>query len=114
MGPDGLRQVADVSYQRAHALAERLVAIPGVEYAFPGRPFVNEFPVRMFHVEHHLANLRRAGILGGLPMVRFLPERADLRDVATFCCTEVNDPQAIDLLVDELARSVTSDERVPA
>jgi glycine dehydrogenase subunit 1 len=113
MGPDGLRQVADVSHQRAHVLADRLCAIPGVELAYPGRPFLNEFPVRMFHVEHHLANLRRAGILGGLPMARWFPEREELRDVATFCCTEVNDPEAIDLLVERLARSVAG-ERVTA
>src|SRR5215469_2899066 len=38
MGPDGLHQVAGVSYQRAHALADRRVAIPGVVYSFPDRP----------------------------------------------------------------------------
>jgi glycine dehydrogenase subunit 1 len=102
MGPDGLRQVAEVSYQRAHALAERLVTIPGIEAAFPGKEFFNEFAVRMFHVEHHLRALREAGILGGLPVGRWLP---DHRDVVLFCCTEVNDPPAMDLLVDVLTRS---------
>jgi glycine dehydrogenase subunit 1 len=105
MGPDGLRQVAEVSYQRAHVLAERLAAIPGVELAFPEREFLNEFPVRMFHVEHSLAQLREAGILGGLPVGRWLP---GLHDVAVFCCTEVNDPAALDTLVDVLARSASS------
>src|SRR5215472_5426463 len=99
MGPDGLRQVAEVGYQRAHALAERLVDIPGVELAFPDRQFVNEFPVRMFHVEHRLRHLRDAGILGGLPAGRWFP---DLDGVVVFCCTEVNDPPAIDVLVDAL------------
>jgi len=105
MGPDGLRQVAEVGYQRAHALAERLAAVSGIELAFPGREFVNEFPVRMFHVEHRLERLREAGILGGLRMGRWFPDRHDLADVVTFCCTEVNDPAAIDLLVDELSAS---------
>jgi glycine dehydrogenase subunit 1 len=104
MGPDGLCQVAEVSYQRAHALAERLAAIPRIELAFPDREFLNEFPVRMFHVEHRLRRLRDAGILGGLPIQRWFPDRPDLADVVTFCCTEVNDPAAIDLLVDELSR----------
>jgi glycine dehydrogenase subunit 1 len=103
MGPDGLRQVAEVSYQRAHALAERLALLPGIELAFPDRPFLNEFPVRMFHVEHRLRRLRDAGILGGLRMGRWFPDRPDLADVVTFCCTEVNDPAAIDLLVQELS-----------
>jgi glycine dehydrogenase subunit 1 len=104
LGPDGLGQVAEVSYQRAHALAERLAAIPGIELAFPDREFLNEFPVRMFHVEHRLRRLRDAGILGGIPIHRWFPDRADLAGVVTFCCTEVNDPAAIDQLVDELSR----------
>lgn len=103
MGPDGLRHVADVSFRRAHALAERLTAIPGIELAFPDRHFLNEFPVRMFHVEHSLAALKEAGVLGGLPVGRWFPERPELRDVVTFCCTEVNDPDAIDLVANVLA-----------
>jgi glycine dehydrogenase subunit 1 len=102
MGPEGLSQVAEVSYHRAHALAERLVAIPGIELAYPDRLFLNEFPLRMFHVEHRLAALREAGILGGLPVGRRFPE---LRDVVVFCCTEVNDPTAMDLLVNVLTAS---------
>jgi glycine dehydrogenase subunit 1 len=105
MGPDGLRQVADVGYQRAHSLAERLTALPGVELAFPEREFLNEFPVRMFHVEHRLRRLREAGILGGLPVSRWFPDRPDLAGVVTFCCTEVNDPGAIDLLVHEVSEA---------
>jgi glycine dehydrogenase subunit 1 len=102
MGPDGLRQIAEVSYQRAHELAGRLVELPGVELAFPDRPFLNEFPVRMFNVEQSLAKLAGAGILGGLPVARWYP---DLDDVVVFCCTEVNDPEAIDRLVAVLSQS---------
>jgi glycine dehydrogenase subunit 1 len=99
MGPDGLRQVAEVSYQRAHSLADRLGAITGIALAFPERHFLNEFPVRMFHVEQSLSRLGAAGILGGLPVRRWYPE---LEDVVVFCCTEVNDPAAIDKLVSVL------------
>jgi glycine dehydrogenase subunit 1 len=102
MGPDGLRQIAEVSYQRAHELASRLAELPGVELAFPDRPFFNEFPVRMFHVEQSLARLAKAGILGGLPVGRWYP---DLDDVVVFCCTEVNDPEAIDRLVEVLSQA---------
>jgi len=55
---------------------------------------------KMFHVEQSLARLSEAGILGGLPVVRWFPE---LENVVVFCCTEVNDPAAIDSLVDVLA-----------
>jgi glycine dehydrogenase subunit 1 len=102
MGPDGLRQIAEVSYQRAHELANRLAEVPGLELAFPDRPFFNEFPVRMFHVEQSLGRLAEAGILGGLPVARWYP---DLDDVVLFCCTEVNDQEAIDRLVEVLSQS---------
>ena len=96
LGPDGLRQVAEVGFQRAHHLAERLSGLPGVEVAFPDRPFLNEFPVRLSGLDRRLENLSERGILGGLPLGRWYP---DLSEVATFCCTEVNDPGAIDQLV---------------
>lgn len=105
MGPDGLRQIAEVSYQRAHALADRLAAIPGFELAFPDRHFLNEFPVRMFHVEQSLARSRDAGILGGLPVSRWYPE---LEGVVVFCCTEVNDPEAIESLVEVLSQGAVA------
>ncbi|HZU15443.1 MAG TPA: aminomethyl-transferring glycine dehydrogenase subunit GcvPA [Candidatus Dormibacteraeota bacterium] len=105
LGPEGLRRVAEVSFRRAHALAERLWALPGVEAAFPARPFFNEFPVRMFHVEQRLRRLGEAGILGGLPVARWYPDRPELRDVVLFCCTEVNDPAALDLLVEVMGRA---------
>jgi glycine dehydrogenase subunit 1 len=73
-----------------------------VELAFPDRPFLNEFPVRMFHVEQSLGRLAKAGILGGLPVGRWYP---DLDDVVVFCCTEVNDPEAIDRLVEVLSQA---------
>ncbi len=109
MGPDGLRQVADVSYQRAHVLAERLREVPGIEPAYPDRHFVNEFPVRMFHVEQSLAQLSDRGILGGLPIGRWFP---DLKDVVVFCCTEVNDPAAMDALVDGLREVAAETEAI--
>jgi glycine dehydrogenase subunit 1 len=102
MGPDGLRQVAEVSLDRAHALAERLVKIPEVELAFPDRAFLNEFPLRIPRALQSRieARLKAAGILGGIWMGRWHP---DLEDVVTLCCTEVNDPAAIDRLVEEVA-----------
>src|SRR4030081_584971 len=66
MGPDGLRQVAEVSFQRAHALAERLSALPGWELAFPERQFLNEVPIRVSKGPAVLRKLARSGILGGL------------------------------------------------
>src|SRR5438067_10179453 len=95
MGPDGLRQVAEVGFARAHNLAERLARLPGFELAFPGRPFLNEFPVRVKDPRAILASLDRRGILGGLWAGRWYP---DLEDVLVFCCTELNDARSLDEL----------------
>jgi glycine dehydrogenase subunit 1 len=96
MGPYGLRQVADVSFRRAHALAERLAALPGWEMAFPERQFLNEFPMRVPKAPGVVKKLARKGILGGLDVYRWFRE---LKGVLTFTCTEVNDARALDELV---------------
>ncbi|HEV2416035.1 MAG TPA: aminomethyl-transferring glycine dehydrogenase subunit GcvPA [Candidatus Dormibacteraeota bacterium] len=99
MGPYGLKQVAEVSFQRAHALADRLKTLPGWELAFPERQFVNEFPVRVPKAPAVLRKLARKGILGGLEVGRWFRE---LKGVVTFTCTEVNDANALDALVEAL------------
>src|SRR2546425_3511107 len=97
MGAEGMRQVAEVSFKRAHALAERLAAIPGWELAFPERQFLNEFPIRVPKAAVVNRKLARKGILGGLDVHRWFRE---LKGVLTFTCTEVNDPRALDELVE--------------
>jgi glycine dehydrogenase subunit 1 len=99
MGPYGLRQVAEVSFKRAHTLAERLAELPGWERAFPERQFLNEFPVRVPNARQVLRALARKGILGGLDVSRWFRE---LKGVLTFTCTEVNDAPALDQLVEAL------------
>jgi len=99
MGPYGLRHIAEVSFKRAHALAERLAALPGWELAFPERQFLNEFPVRVPKAPAVMRKLGRKGILGGLDVNRWFRE---LKGVVTFACTEVNDARALDELVEAL------------
>jgi glycine dehydrogenase subunit 1 len=101
LGPDGLRQVADVSFRRAHHLAARLAELPGFEPAFPGAHFFSEFPLRVRELPAVLERLQARGILGGLPVGAWYPN-GGLDDVAVFCCTELNDPAALDELVEAL------------
>ena len=96
MGPQGLHQVAEVSFKRAHSLADRLSALPGWEMAFPDRPFLNEFPMRVPKAPALVRKLARKGILGPLEMNRWFRE---LKGVVTFTCTEVNDSSALNELV---------------
>jgi glycine dehydrogenase subunit 1 len=100
MGDVGLRSVAETSFKRAHSLAERLAKIPGWEMAFPERQFLNEFPIIVPKPRVVLRRLARKGILGGLEVGRWFRE---LKGVVTFTCTEVNDPAAIDELVELVA-----------
>src|SRR6202051_1890981 len=95
MGPDGMRQVAEVGFKRAHALAERLGALPGWEPAFPERQFLNEFPMRVLNGAAVIRRLARKGILGPLDVHRWFRE---LKGVLTFTCTEGNDSHALDEL----------------
>jgi glycine dehydrogenase subunit 1 len=100
MGAEGMRQVAEVSFKRAHSLAERLSALPGWELAFPDRQFLNEFPMRVPKGPAVIRKLARKGILGGLDVHRWFRE---LKGVVTFTCTEVNDARALDELVEAIA-----------
>ena len=97
MGPDGLHSIATTGLSRAHNLSERLTGLPGFEEAFPKASFVNEFPVRAPQPDRLLARLADSGILGGLDAGRWFPE---LKGVLVFCCTELNDPAALDELVE--------------
>jgi len=99
MGPRGMHQVAEVSFKRAHALAERLKGLPGWEPAFPDRQFLNEFPMCVPNAPALVRKLARKGILGPLAMNRWFRE---LKGVVTFTCTEVNDPGALDELMEAL------------
>jgi len=96
MGPYGLKQVAEVSFKRAHVLADRLARLPGWEMAFPERQFLNEFPIRAPKSSAVVRKLARKGILGGLDVSRWFRE---LKGVLTFTCTEVNDARSLDELV---------------
>jgi len=96
MGPYGLKQVAEVSFKRAHVLAERLARLPGWEMAFPERQFLNEFPIRAPKSTAVVRKLARKGILAGLDVSRWFRE---LKGVLTFTCTEVNDARALDELL---------------
>ena len=81
-------------------LNEQAAALPGWELAFPEREFLNEFPIRAPKASTVVRRLARKGILGGLDVSRWFRE---LKGVITLTCTEVNDPAAIDELLEVLA-----------
>jgi glycine dehydrogenase subunit 1 len=67
MGPEGLREVAELSISKAHYLAERLQA-SGFGLRFPDAPFLWEFAVELPDVQSANEALLEAGIVGGLDL----------------------------------------------
>jgi glycine dehydrogenase subunit 1 len=100
MGKQGLRQVAEQSYHKAHYAAAEIAKLPGYALAFDG-PFFNEFVVRCKSVEKVQAACRKAGIIGGYDLGQVYP---DLADCLLFCCTEMNTREEIDRLVEVLGQ----------
>jgi glycine dehydrogenase subunit 1 len=100
MGAGGMRDVATVSAQRAHHLAEGLGGIRGFS-VLDGAPFLWEFVLRCpADAGAVAAALRERGIVAGLPLGRVDPARADQLLV---CCTEMTSPPAMERFVTALS-----------
>jgi glycine dehydrogenase subunit 1 len=101
LGPQGLRELAELNLQRAHETLERLRAVKWIEPAFE-RPFFNEFTVRYTGgrtVEGVNRALWERGILGGVSQGRWFPA---LGEAATWCVTDAVSLDQVDRAVDVL------------
>ena len=100
MGGAGLKQLAELSAQRAHYLAAQLVERKGYRLAFEA-PFLWEFVLRTPHpAEQAQGFMLERGVLPGLPLGRFFPE---LSDALLVSVTELNHPRAIERYLEALA-----------
>jgi glycine dehydrogenase subunit 1 len=82
LGPQGLRETAELCARKAHYAAEQLTKVSGVKLAFD-RPFFKEFTIRASgDVKGLLAGLVEDGYLAGLPLGRYYPRLADCVSVA--------------------------------
>ena len=110
MGPTGLRQVAELSYHKAHYLANAIDALPSWKVIRDVNPlsrsagegqgegvFFNEFPVQCpiapTEVNRRLAE---RGIIGGLDVGHLVPNGM------LFCATEMNSRADADRLIASL------------
>lgn len=101
LGPEGLRQVADISASRAHYLAEKLTAITGVSLAFES-PFCHEFVINTPQpATLVLQQLQKRGILGGLALSHFYPQ---MQNSILIAVTEMNTPSELDNYQQELSQ----------
>ena len=89
VGPEGLKQVANLCYQKAHYLMQQLTATPGITLRYQG-PFFHEFVTDQADANRILLKLEQEGILGGLP----LSDGGIL-----WCATEKNSKEDIDRMV---------------
>ncbi len=101
MGKKGLQEVAMQNAQKAAYAGKQIGALDGYEIAFSS-PVFNEFVVRGPRSAVETLEKVRAekGILGGIALSRYYPERTKEFLV---CVTETNTKMQIDGLVDALA-----------
>ena len=100
LGKNGLREVSELCYHKAHYAASQIAALPGYELWHQG-PFYHEFVVRCPRpVEEINAHLLEHDVLGGYDLGQDYPE---LKDHMLIAVTEMNSKEDIDLLVDVLA-----------
>jgi len=96
LGPQGLKETAELCLQKAHYAAEQLAKVAGVKLKFTV-PFFKEFTLSMpGNVPGLLKSLRGKGYHAGLPTGRWYPGMADGLTVAV---TEKRTKAEIDGLV---------------
>ena len=100
LGKKGLRQVAELCYQKAHYAAQQLSQIDGMGLCFT-EPFFHEFALCVNRpVEEVNAYLLEHGILGGYDLGQDYPA---LKDHMLIAVTEMNSKEDIDTLVEVLS-----------
>lgn len=99
MGREGLREVANLCYQKAHYAAGQIGQIPGFGLCF-SEPFFHEFAVCCPRpVAEINAHLLEHGIIGGYDLGKDYPT---LKDHMLIAVTEMTSKDEIDMLVEVL------------
>jgi glycine dehydrogenase subunit 1 len=109
MGPQGLREAAELCCRKAHYAAGRMAEIDGVELMFEA-PFFKEFTVRFEgDAEELLARARSAGFDLG-PELHQFPSLSQARDGILVAVTEKRTRDEIDGLISALANEVETND----
>lgn len=100
LGKNGLKQVANLCYQKAHYAAKKISEIKGYKVPFKG-PFFHEFVVEG-PIDAKIVNERllENQILGGYELVKSYP---GMEKNLLIAVTEMNTVEEIDYLVTSLA-----------
>ena len=103
LGPQGLKETAELCARKAHYAADVLGRLAGVSPRFR-RPFFKEFTLKVAgDVPGHLSALLGAGYHGGLPLGRWYP---GLKDCVSVAVTEKRTRQEIDGLAEAWGKQI--------
>jgi len=105
LGPEGLREAAELCCRKAHYAAERLSAVAGLPRAFADQPFFKEFVLSCpGDVERVLTSARQAGFDLGPSLSRFGDDESGApQNGILVAVTEQRTRQEIDALAAALA-----------
>ena len=118
MGPQGLKELANISLLRAHYLADKLTTIAGVNLTFDA-PFFNEFALSLPEgvcAQAALDALKEKGILGGLALSQIFGQSQSpancqqdkWQNTILVAVTEMNTVAELDKYADALAEVLAS------
>jgi glycine dehydrogenase subunit 1 len=103
LGPQGLKETADLCTRKAHYAAEALTRVHGVRLRF-NRPFFKELTIQVpGDARGLLERLLGAGFHAGLPLGRWYPS---LQDCIAIAVTEKRTRAEIDGLVNAIGRAL--------
>jgi glycine dehydrogenase subunit 1 len=89
LGEAGTKRLAHLNHAAAVALAQRLEQVPGVRLV--NQTFFNEFALRLPRPAAEVVEaLAEKGVLGGVPVSRFYPDREELTDLLLVAATETS------------------------
>jgi len=101
LGEDGFTRLAALNHARAVRVADRLAAVPGVDVL--NGAFFNEFTLRLSLPAAAVVDaLAEGGVLAGVPVSRFYPDRHDLADLLLVAATELTTDDDIEALAEGL------------
>lgn len=92
MGHDGIKEVADQCFQKAHYMKSQLSRISGVSFPFTGS-FFQEFVIKVPNARKVLNKMSKKGFFAGIPLDRWF---SNLKDHVLVAVTEKRTKEEID------------------
>jgi len=106
LGETGLSRLARLNHAAAVALAERLERIPGVQLL--SAAFFNEFALRLPCPAAAVVDaLAAKGVLAGIPVSRFYPNRTELAESLLVAATEMVTTEDLDCFEQQLKEALS-------